>query len=400
MVKQLHRRLEKGFVEEVLRSFNKREMSESQACELLGLKRTRLYELRKEWLKAESKGDFKLSRHKSYVTRALPEEVVEFLHRELRYIRQEADTFRGRFNFAFLAEEAEKRFGYRFHRNTIRRFALRHGYYHGQPEEKAKTCVRFEMAGPGMLFQHDSSNHCWIPKTGRRQDLILTKDDYSRKLVGGLLVSKETSWDHLCVVKKTIQEVGLAQAYYVDSDSIFRFSQHDGIHVTYILKKDQGDVQFRRVLEALGIGIIYAGDAQAKGKIEKVFDYFQRRLPLLCERHKVTDLEEANRLLEELILYYNERRKHEETGEIPSRRWERAVVERKSRIRPLGDGLDLERIFSLHYQRLVRKDGRISFEGKLWNSGALPGAKVDVCLIPGKSFMIYRGSQKLWEYHL
>ncbi|MEW6607433.1 MAG: hypothetical protein AB1414_08265, partial [bacterium] len=41
-------------------------------------------------------------------------EVKEWLDKELSYIRNEADTFRGKFNFAFLVEEAEKKFGHAF----------------------------------------------------------------------------------------------------------------------------------------------------------------------------------------------------------------------------------------------------------------------------------------------
>jgi len=32
--------------------------------------------------------------------------------------------------------------------------------------------------------------------------------------------------------------------------------------------------------------------AQAKGKVEKVFDYFQRRLTYLCEKYKIKDCKE------------------------------------------------------------------------------------------------------------
>ena len=82
-----------------------------------------------------------------------------------------------------LAEEAEKVFNYSFHRATFRAFALRHGYYHARPDEKKKVFVRFETPGPGFLFQHDCSEHPWIPALGGTQYLILSKDDYSRLFV-------------------------------------------------------------------------------------------------------------------------------------------------------------------------------------------------------------------------
>lgn len=47
--------------------------------------------------------------------------------------------------------------------------------------------------------------------------------------------------------------------------------------------EDEGKIQSKRALETLGIGVIYAQSPEAKGKIEKQFDYFQRRLPFLCK---------------------------------------------------------------------------------------------------------------------
>jgi len=113
------------------------------------------------------------------------------------YIRNEADIYRGKFNFAFLVELAEKEFGRQFDRSVFRRFALRHGYYHALPEEKGKVYTRFETSGPGVLYQHDSSHHMWLPLTGQRQALILTEDDYSRRVLGGRIVRAESTWEHL-----------------------------------------------------------------------------------------------------------------------------------------------------------------------------------------------------------
>lgn len=114
----------------------------------------------------------------------------------MTYIRSEADVYRGRFNFAFLAEQAEKEFQRIFQRNSICLFALMlmHGYYHALPEEKEKVYTRFEVSGPGVLFQHNSSHHVWLPRTGKSHPLILTGDDYSRRVVGGRILEVEKSF--------------------------------------------------------------------------------------------------------------------------------------------------------------------------------------------------------------
>jgi len=400
---QLHRRLSREFVDAVLEAFNDHRLSETRACELLGLKRARLYRLREHWLRCQLQGHpFTLGDRAERVVQAFPAEVQQWLHEQLRYIRQEAETFRGHFNFAFLAEEAQKQFKYPFHRNSLRRWALRQGYYHATPEEKRKVYTRFETAGPGMLFQHDSSLHLWLPATGRQQTLVLTEDDYSRKVVGAQLVEQDTAWEHLQVAKATVQTYGRALAYYVDQHRIFRYVAHAGLHHRLHLRTDEAESQFKRALRSLDIGLIYTreGEPQAKGKIEKRFDYFQRRLPFLCEKHGVTAVGEATRILEDLVAFYNEERVHQETGEIPARRWDTALHQGKSYLRSLEPHHDLEVIFSLQEERTVKKDGTISFLGRLWKVGQFPGQKVTVCYLPGSKLIVIKDRQRLWEYHL
>lgn len=402
MGERIHRRLPVEFVKEVLSSFNSHRISEREAMELLGIGRSRLYELRRRWLLSHRKRPFCLWRRRSSAFHVWSEEVREWLDRELRYIRQEADLFRGRFNFAFLAEEAQRRFGRPFCRNSIRLYALRQGYYHALPEEKGKVYSRFETSGPGALFQHDSSYHLWIPGTRDRQFVILTKDDYSRRLVGGSIIPKETTFEHLEVVRQTVTRYGIPLAYYLDNHSIFRFVLHQGVHRRYRLREDEGEIQFKRALRTLGIGIIYTGkrQAQAKGKIEKSFDYLQRRLPYLCEKYRVKKIEEAQKILDELLSYYNDQRVHEETREIPSKRWQEAISQGKGKLRALDPQTDLDHIFSIHLKRTVRKDGTIMFMGKKWPTGCPEGTPLTICLIPGKKFMIYKEDRKLWEFHL
>jgi hypothetical protein len=218
MGEQIHRRLSKEFVEGVLEAFNDHRIGEEKAREMLGVRRTQLYKFRKKWLRSViGSKPFDLYAREESGSHRLPEEVEEWLHEEMSFIRQKAEVYRGRFNFAVLAEEAQKAFGYPFHRQTFRFFALRHGYYHAMPEEKKKLYVRFETPGPGFLFQHDSSKHQWVPGLVGYQFLILTKDDYSRLFVGAQLIENEGSFEHLEVARRTVERYGRPLAYYVGS---------------------------------------------------------------------------------------------------------------------------------------------------------------------------------------
>lgn len=233
---QLHRRLPVAFIGEVLEAFNSGRMSESQACTLLGVKRARLYRLRRDWLR----GGKRLSApHR--VARTWPLAVDAWFHAECQHIRDHAGPFQGRFNFAVLAEAAERQFHRTFDRGVVRRWTLRHGYYHGTRSETRKVYLRFETAGPGVLFQHDTSHHCWLPRVGGYQDLILTQDDYSRRIVAWELVAQETLWTHLGLVQGTVERVGCPQAYYVDQHSFFRYKAHGSFWRRYRPKTDEGE---------------------------------------------------------------------------------------------------------------------------------------------------------------
>jgi hypothetical protein len=401
MKTQLHKRLSQDFVEEILEAFNSHRISEEKACELLGVKRARLNRLRRRWLECLiGNKAFSLYGRQNSCFHQLPEEEQAWLHQELEYIQREARVFRGRFNFAVLAEEAAKRFGHSFHRATIRSFALRHHYYQGRQEEKRKVFVRFETPGPGFLFQHDCSMHRWIPGVSGYQYLILTKDDYSRLVVAAHLFEKETSYGHLEVVRSAVERYGRPQAYYVDQHKIFRFVEHQGIHVQYRLGPDEVDSQFKRALRMLDIGLIYAAldSPESKGKVERIFDYFQRRVPYLCERYRVISLKEAQKIVDEVCNYYNTERVHLETEEIPQKRWNEAIKAGKGRLRPLAPETNLDLVFSLHYPRTVKKDGTFSFLGNIYKLKHLAGTKVTVALIPKQKILVLKDGQKVADF--
>ncbi len=105
-------------------------------------------------------------------------------------------------------------------------------------------------------------------------------------------------------------------------------------------------------------------------------------LPYLCEKQKVRDCSEAQKILDELVGYYNDQRIHEETGEIPAKRWQEAINNGKGKLRPVDPFIDLDRIFSIHLKKKVRKGGSIMFIGKRWSIGCPEGISITICFPP------------------
>jgi len=85
--KQIHKRLPKDFVEDVIRTLCEEKINREQACELLGLSRSELYWWREKYLaSAKKKKEFKLYNRESKATRSFTPDVEKFFHEELYYI--------------------------------------------------------------------------------------------------------------------------------------------------------------------------------------------------------------------------------------------------------------------------------------------------------------------------
>lgn len=354
---QLHKRLDWQNVWQIVAAFAEHRLAQTVACRWLDISRSRLYQLRHRWLsrQGEKPSETWLHSPRSSPTIAFSPELQTFLREELRYIKEQSEFFRGHINFAFLAQECQRRFGCHVHRNTLRRWAVREGLYVPEQDPTGKAYVRFEMGGIGLLFQHDSSPHVWVPHMKQEAALIMTIDDHSRKVVGARLVPHDTAWNHICVLRSTIETFGCPVAYYTDNHLLFA-------PVT------DANAQFSRILQTLQVQMKYhrKRQPQAKGKVEKRFDYFQRRVPNLCERHNVTNLTDANKILDDQVAFYNEHHVHAETQEIPDHRWKRAQEEGRTFLRPAQVEGSWDILFALHYKRQVKKDGTIQFAGKIW----------------------------------
>lgn len=207
----------------------------------------------------------------------------------------------------------------------------------------------------GELEQHDSSYHLWAPLAETKWYLITTIDDHSRRILYGELFEKESSWFHIEAAKSVIMEFGCPLKYYPDSHSIFRYvEKRDSMHRKYEKTQEEAFVQWREVLRDLNIEVIYALSPQAKGKVERPYQWLQDHLVRSCLRENVKRIEEAREILYQELHQYNYKRVHSTTKEIPVIRFEKALQEGRSffkapRIRTPYE--KWEDIFCYRYQR-------------------------------------------------
>ncbi|MCJ7657327.1 MAG: hypothetical protein MUO55_06085, partial [Candidatus Atribacteria bacterium] len=112
-------------------------------------------------------------------------------------------------------------------------------------------------------------------------------------------------------LKIVILRYGIPYSYYVDSYSVYRFVQgRDSNWRSHYQLTDEADPQWKQVLDDCGVKVTYALSPQAKGKIERPYRWIQDRLVRACYRERISDITQAQLVLNSLIQKYNYRIVH------------------------------------------------------------------------------------------
>jgi len=237
-----------------------------------------------------------------------------------------------------------------------------------KPRKKRKVHDREVLtSSAGALIQHDGSTHLWSPYVKEKWTLITSIDDYSRLLLFADFFPGETTWAHIQATRTVIETFGLPLRYYVDSLRVFRFVQgRDSFWRKHVLQTDDVDTQWGKMMRLLGVDVIFALSPQAKGKIERPYRWMQDRIIRTCALENFRELAEVRGVLQEELDRYNNHQVHSTTGEIPRIRFERALAEGNSLIRPFSlpePYTSPEDVFCLREKRMVNAYRRISLFG-------------------------------------
>ena len=395
MRQQLHKRVSVETVRVLFGEYRQGRLSYQKVCYLLKIGKSRFFELYKRYLYAELGGEpFFLYKARSRPTREFLPEEQEFFHKEFAYIKSLPPQKRD-YNFEVIAEEAHKRFNRRLYRSCIRRFAIRHGYYDPCQEKAQKPYKQFEMSSIGTLFQHDDSQHVWIPSLGQAIYLIATVDDHSRLILRGSLVEHAGAWEHMKHAEAISKEYGLPGIWYLDRHSIFTYKiAHKSVCKQQRIG-DEGETQFALMMAELGVSLWFAPTPQAKGKIENKFKYLQARVPYLCLREKAGKVSEGQEIVDEVIEYYNTQRVHEETREIPKIRWDRAIREGRCCLRAVPGDIDWDHVSAFKRSRTVDGYGTLSYRVYKYKLRQMRNKRVTMC----ENISVYDGKQKLATFY-
>jgi transposase len=196
---------------------------------------------------------------------------------------------------------------------------------------------------PGMLLHIDGSRHQWF-QDERWYDLIVILDDATSEIYYAQLVEEESTVTVMAGLKEVVERKGVFCALYSDRGSHFWLTPKVGGKVDSHRRTQVG-----RALHELGVHMIPAYSPEARGRSERNFSTWQGRLPQELRLHQIETLEAANQFLRE---YY--------VAEF-NRRFQVTPSQRGNAFVPCRNR-DLERIFSLQFERSVNRDNTVSFQ--------------------------------------
>ena len=325
---------------------------------ILGIKRSRFFELLAKYKKDPD--NFSIQYNRKTINRKIDQAIETNIIKELN---TEKDLIQAKdipikwYNYSYIKDILENDYNQKVSLSTIINRAKTNGFYLTKPKRKVhekEVITNY----PGELIQHDSSHHQFAPYyADSKWYLITSLDDYSRLILYAVLVERETSWTNIIALKVVILRYGIPYAYYVDSHSIYRFVQgRDSNWRNHYKLTDEVEPQWKQVLNDCGVKAIYALSPQAKGKIERPYGWIQDRLVRACHRKRISDINQAQLVLNSLIQGYNHQWIHSSVGEIPYMRFQRAYAENKSLFREFAvrpPYKSIKDIFCLRADRMV-----------------------------------------------
>lgn len=209
---------------------------------------------------------------------------------------------------------------------------------------------RERKANYGQMVQADGSHHDWFEGRGPWCVLMGQIDDATSK-VSAEFHNYEGTLPFMASFKSYIEDKGIPISVYIDRHTTYKSNKKPSIEDE--LENREPLTQVGRALEELGVDVIFAHSAQAKGRVERLFRTFQDRLVKEMRLRKIKSTEEGNRFLKEYLPVYNKR------FAVPA-------AKGADLHRPLPKSIDLGRILCVKTGRVLRNDFTVAFNNKLY----------------------------------
>lgn len=236
---------------------------------------------------------------------------------------------------------------------------IKHKCFNGS---KDKHPLREPMPRRGMLIMTDGTPHDWFGN-GKKFSLHLTLNDATGEILSGWFTPTECKIGYCQAFKIMFEKHGMPQVIYADRTTILWDPKEDN------------QTQVARILDELGIELIFANSPEAKGKIEKMNNTIQNRLLNDIIRFNIKTYDELNKWFNSYYIdYINKKFMYE-------------PKEEETEFTPL-DNINLKNIMCLKDERTILNGNMVSYKNHYY--------------IPinedGTDYIFYKGTKvEVWE---
>jgi transposase len=157
---------------------------------------------------------------------------------------------------------------------------------------------RSRCAYSGEMLQMDASVHLWFGNT--KAHLHIAVDDTTGAIMGAYFDAQETLNGYYNVLHQVLNTYGIPYMFLTDRRTVFEYKQKKSPSI-----EEDTFTQFSYACKQLGIEIQTSSVAQAKGRVERMFQTLQSRLTVEMRLAKVTTLQQANEFLNSYIKEFN-----------------------------------------------------------------------------------------------
>jgi transposase len=295
-----------------------------------------------------------------------------FKARVMRIMKEEYSDF----NLVQALELLQEQHGLTVAYSTFRRWCHEKGIVKRAKRRRGLARMRRErMPNEGLLLQMDGSRHQW----NRRDEwsLIAAIDDATSEIPYAEFFPSESTPASMQVMKEIIKKKGIPFAVYVDKAGCFGGPKRSQFN------------QFKRACQEVGIRVLFASSAQAKGRIERAWGTFQDRLIPELRLFDVTRMDKANEYLQQKFLpNYWERKCRVEPRD------------KESKYRPVPKEVDLDQIFCLKYRRNVNGDHTVQWRAETYQldwprERSIRGHQIEFRVYPDGSWKAFHADDPL-----
>jgi transposase len=277
--------------------------TEAEVAKRLGMTKRRVQQIKRQYRNVGDKAFIHGNKGRSPAHR-IPDET-----RKAITALKLSDVYR-RANFAHFREilaELGISVSYTSIRNIMREIGHKSPKSRRLRKDKQSHPPRPRRESYGEMLQADASPFDWFG-TGETTAMHGFIDDATSTVTGLYMEKNECLLGYLEVIRQTIEGYGIPSELYPDKAGVFFVTQkeHESLTIAEQLDGMAGrKTQLGMIMDALGVDMHPAHSPQAKGRIERLWETLQSRLPVEFARRGITTIQAANKFLKGYITAHN-----------------------------------------------------------------------------------------------